>query len=408
MKRRKFIQKSFIASGAAGLLTQSLHAASGHGIRRQPVIPDLKKKITSPVMIRSVELLKVANNYFVVTASNDGVKGISRANGRLENMITMFKNQVAPCFVNKDAREIERLLEEVYTFQRNYKYAGMSLWNCVAHIEISILDLLGRVSESPVNKLIADRVIREEIPVYMSSTERGTTAEEEVDWVGKVIEETGAKAAKMKVGGRMSNNKDAYPGRSEDLVKLARRTWGDDFVLYFDSNGSYDVPKAIEMGRLLQDYNVAFYEEPVPWEDFYGTKQVTDALDITVAGGEQDHSTPKWEWMINNRALDLVQPDIMYNGGMIRTIKVAQMAEAAGIKVTLHSPKNDALASYMLHFASITKNLGPYQEFRAKSQKDESFYTPKLRVRKGRISVPKGIGFGMEFDPDYLKKGKVI
>ena len=408
MNRRNFVRKSLIGGIAStSLLTPSLSAKAI--FKRQPdqVIPDLKKKITSPVVIRSVELLKVGNNYFVVTTSADGATGISKTNSRLTNMITMFKNQIAPCFEGKDARDIENLVEEVYTFRRNYKYAGMSLWNSVAHAEISILDMLGRVAGLPVNQLIGE-VVRKEIPVYMSSTERGTTAEEEVAWVGKAIQEAGAKAAKLKIGGRMSKNKDAYPGRSEDLVKLARRTWGDDFVLYFDSNGSYDVPKAIEMGRFLEDYGVAFYEEPVPWEDFYGTKQVNDALDIIVAGGEQDHSMPKWEWMINNQAVGLVQPDIMYNGGMIRTLKVAQMAEKVGMKTTLHSPKNDALASYMLHFASIAPNLGEFQEFRAKPPGDESYYTPRLRVKNGKVNVPDGVGFGIEYDPGYLKKGKVI
>ena len=408
MNRRKFIQNSLIGGVASTVLPgHSLPATSVYHVQSDPIIPNLKKKITSPVTIQSVELLKVEKNHFIVTTSADGATGVSKANSRMENMITMFKNQIAPCFEGQDAREIERLVEEVYTFRRNYKYAGMSLWNCVAHVEVSILDMLGRVAGLPVNKLIG-KVIRNEVPVYMSSTERGTTAEEEVAWVDEVIRETKAKAAKLKIGGRMSKNKDAYPGRSEDLIKLARQKWGDDFVLYFDSNGSYDVPKAIEMGKLLQDYGVAFYEEPVPWEDFFGTKQVNDALEITVAGGEQDHSLPKWEWMINNRALDLVQPDIMYNGGMIRTIKVAQLAEKAGIKITLHSPKNDALASYMLHFASITGNLGEFQEFRAKPPGDETYYTPKLRVKNGKINVPDGVGFGIEFDPDYLKKGKVI
>ena len=112
--------------------------------------------------------------------------------------------------------------------------------------------------------------------------------------------------------------------------------------------------------------------------------------------------------MINNRALDLVQPDIMYNGGMLRTMKVAQLAANAGIKATLHSPKNDPLASYMLHFASITENLGEYQEFRAKPPGDQSYYAPHLSVQNGKVTVPDGPGFGIEYDPGYLKKGKVI
>ena len=408
MDRRRFIQASFASSAlSAYVLSNPLRAAGLFDQLNDPVLPDLTKKITSPVIIQSVELVKVDKNYFVITTSKDGVKGIVETNGRQTNLLTLFKKQVAPFFVGKDARELEKMIEDIYLFRRNYKYAGMPLWNSIAHAELSILDLLGRTVGLPVNELIGT-VLHKEIPVYMSSTERGTTAEEEVEWVGERIRATGSKAAKLKIGGRMSKNEDVYPGRSEQLIKLSRKTWGDDFVLYFDANGSYDVPKAIEMGKLLQDHGVVLYEEPVPWEDFYGTKLVNDGLDLMVAGGEQDSSMPKWEWMINNKAFDLVQPDIFYNGGMTRTLQVARLAQKAGIQVTLHSPKNDSLASYMLHFASITKNIGPYQEFRAELPKEESHFTPKLRVVNGKVTVPDGAGFGIQFDPDYLKKGKVI
>lgn len=408
MDRRRFMHLG-LASGALAAYTWNnpLNAAGFFPSLNTSVLPDLEKKITSPVIIQSVELIKVDKNYFVVTTSKEGVKGIVKTNGRQTNLLTLFKKQVAPFFIDRDARHLEKMIEEIYLFRRNYKYAGMPLWNSIAHAELSILDLLGKTTGQPVNQLIGT-VLRSEIPVYMSSTERGTTAQEEVDWVGERIRATGSKAAKLKIGGRMSKNKDVYPGRSEDLIKLSRETWGDDFVLYFDANGSYDVPKAIEMGKLLQDYGVKLYEEPVPWEDFYSTKLVNDALDMIVAGGEQDSSMPKWEWMINNKAFDLVQPDIFYNGGMIRTLQVARLAQKAGIQVTLHSPKNDTLASYMLHFASITENIGPYQEFRAEIPKDEGYYTPKIKVIEGKAKVPAGAGFGIEYDPDYLKKGKVI
>ena len=112
--------------------------------------------------------------------------------------------------------------------------------------------------------------------------------------------------------------------------------------------------------------------------------------------------------MIKNRAIDLAQPDVMYNGGVIRTLQVARVAEAAGMDVTLHSPKNDALAAYMLHVVSMIKNAGPYQEFRAKPSKGASYYTPNFKVNNGKIGVPKGVGFGVDYDPDYLSKGEVI
>lgn len=370
---------------------------------QEPLIKNLKSQFPSPVIIDSIDILHFKGNYLVRVTSEDGYVGISQANSRLKNTLTFFKNQVAGYFLNKDAREIEKLVDQVYVIKRNYKYAGLTLWNSVAHIEIAILDMLGKAAGLPVNQMIG-HVKRTEIPVYMSSTERGTTAEEEVEWVSKRVEETNSNAVKLKIGGRMSKNKDAYLGRSEDLIKLSREVWEEDFTIYFDANGSYDVAKAIEMGKMLQDYNIGFYEEPVPWEDFAGTKEVNEGLSMNVAGGEQDNSLYKWKWMIKNRAFDIAQPDIMYNGGMIRSLQVARMCDEAGIPCTLHSPKHNALASYMLHFASIVKDPGAHQEFRAKPPKDESYFSPNFKVKNGQLSVPEGPGFGIDFDPGYLKK----
>lgn len=402
MLRRNFIKKSALSTlGATYLLSHP--SLAFHDI---PLLPDLRKKIGHPVMIDSVELRTYKGEYITLVTSKDGATGICTGNGKLGQMLTFYNRNVKPFFEGKDATRIESLIDGLYTFRRNYKYSGMSLWNSLAQVELAILDLLGKEAGLPVNQLLGE-VIRTEIPVYMSSTLRSTTAEEEVTWVAKRVAEAGAKAVKLKIGGRMSKNKDAYPGRSEDLIRLSRQTWGDDFTIYFDANGSYDVPKAIEMGRLMEEYKVGFYEEPVPWEDFAGTKAVNDALNIPVVGGEQDHSMPKWEWMIKNKAFDTVQPDIMYNGGMIRTMKVAKMAESAGINCTLHSPKKNAIAAYMLHFASMTRNIGPFQEYRAEME-EVSPLSPDFQVTNGKVKVPTAPGFGVDYNEDYMKKFQIV
>ena len=409
MNRRRFIRNGIVGSLAASqLLPKTLGATTLFDIEEERFFPDFKKRFASPVIIDSVDLLRVKDTHFVVATSMDGAKGFALTNSRLTNTTTLFNKQVASFFKGKDARDIEaHVLDELYLYRRNYKYAGMPLWNSVAHAEIAILDMLGRIAGIPSNQLIG-APLRSEVDVYMSSTERGTTAGEEVAWVDKRIQETNSKAVKLKIGGRMSRNADVYPGRSEDLIKLSRKTWGDDFTIYFDANSTYDVPHAIEMGRMLEDYGIGLFEEPVSWEDFDATKQVADALDMPVAGGEQDSSLPKWIWMINNRAVDICQPDLLYNGGFARTLRIAKLCERAGMDCTLHSPKNDPLAAYALHFVSLVPNIGPYQEFRAMLPEDESYFTPKLRVKNGKIGVPTGPGFGIDFDPDYLAKAKKV
>ena len=83
-------------------------------------------------------------------------------------------------------------------------------------------------------------------------------------------------------------------------------------------------------------YGYGFYEEPCPFDWLWETKEVADALTIPVAGGEQEYSLRRWQWAIEHRGLDIVQPDLHYGGGFIRATKVARMAAAAGMSVVPH------------------------------------------------------------------------
>ena len=106
-------------------------------------------------------------------------------------------------------------------------------------------------------------------------------------------------------------------GRSEKLIPLVRKTFGDDMIISADSNGSYTAAQAIPIGKLMQEYKYAFYEEPVPFDWYEENKIVADALEIPIAGGEQEPSTHNFRWLIANGGLSIVQQDMFYFGGMV-------------------------------------------------------------------------------------------
>ena len=274
-------------------------------------------------------------------------------------------------------------------------------------MELAALDLLGKCAQTSLGGLVG-AVLREEIPIYLSSLHRDTTPEEEVAWLAERLAETGATAVKLKVGGRMNHNLDAFPGRTAKLIPLARKVFGDDIVIYVDANGSYDAEHAIQVGELLADYGIAFFEEPCPWQEYIQTKQVADALDLPVAGGEQDSSLPQFQWMLDRRVVDIVQPDMMYNGGMIRNLQVAHWAAQHNMAVMPHSPKVGAEASAVLHFASVVPNLGPHQEVNGESVPSESWYTPRFEIKNGAVSVPTGAGLGVNYDPEIWREATVL
>jgi L-alanine-DL-glutamate epimerase-like enolase superfamily enzyme len=366
---------------------------------------NLPGQFKDPVKIGSIHLLQHGNHYFIRTRSTEGAVGIIQTK-QVEEFIPIFQNLVAPYFIGKDARDLETLIDGV--FVRNYKLAGLAFWCPVAYVEQSLLDMLGRIARKPVGALLGG-VIRSEIPVYLSGSDRVLKAEEEVAVYERGISETGAHAVKFKIGGRMSYNLDPYPGRTETLVKRARQRLGDNIILYADANGSYNAAKAIEVGHMLESLNYKFFEEPCPFEELSETQQVAQALKIKIAFGEVHSSLWLFRWMLQQGVMDIVQPDINYNGGMIRARRVAKIAQSLGKTIVPHNTQTGAASVNILQFASCTRNIGPYMEYPwRKTPQPQSWYKPDFVIKDGRLRVPTGPGMGIEIDPDFLAQAKIV
>jgi len=397
-------RRDFLTSTAAAALLAAPGRRAFAADFEKPVF-DLHKHFPAPVKIDSIELLESGRQFFLRTRSADGVEGIILTKD-MEDFVPILHRRVIPHFLGKDARDLESLVDQVYI--ANYKLSGQAFWCPVAYVEQSLFDLLGKTAHKPAAALMGG-VLRKEIPVYLSGSGRETTAEEEVDVYVAGVERTGAKAVKFKIGGRMSANRDAYPGRTDKIFELAAKKFSGKVVLMADANGTYSADKAIEIGKRLQEMKYLWFEEPCPWEELSETKKVADALEMKVAFGEQDSSLWLFQWMIDNKVIDVVQPDLNYNGGFIRAARVARMARKVNMWICPHNTQTGAASVNILHFAASTPNIGPYMEYVSRGPaKKESWYAPNFEIRNGVIPLPEGPGLGLEFDPDFLKKATVV
>ncbi len=360
--------------------------------------------LEQPVKIASMELLRNRRNFLVRVRAADGAEGIAVPNAmHMVHTYPIFLNRVAPFFVGKDARQLETLLWELYRHDDNYKYQGLALWVCVAAAEFAVLDLLGKLSGQSVGDLLGG-VKRRDIAIYRASGNRGNTPEEEVAYLKQIVAESGAKALKFRLGGRMSRNADSLPGRTEKLIPLVREAFGGEMTLYADSNSSYDVPNAIRIGRLMEEHDYAFYEEPCEFDHLEETKAVADALKIPVAGGEQEFSEDRFRWTIANRGVDIVQPDLHYYGGFIRSMRVARMAHRAGMLCTPHMSGSGLGYLDAAHFASCIPNPVPFTEYKGSADIPLTSATSSLKVEGGMVRVPSGPGFGVTIDPVFVRE----
>ena len=376
--------------------------------------PVLKHELfPDPVVIESIELLRDRKSFICRVRSTDGAEGISIGHPFIsQESYPVFVNVLIPFFAGKDARDLDTLLHQVSESQ--VKRQGVPFCVQLATLEFAVLDMLGSIAGKPAGLLIGD-LLNPEVDIYLGHLLpqlRNLEPEESLGLMDRDRMATKAKAIKLRAGrgDNLASDIDNAPGRTEKLVKMAREKFGDDFVLMIDGNGSYSVDEAIRIGRILEEYNFYWYEEPVPWDWYEEQKRVEQALKIPMAGGEEEFGMHGFRYLVGNEVFQIIQPDIFYFGGMIRTMKVARMAEAAGLQISPHISGGGLGFLYMLHMVSVCPAAAEYHEFKMFSTKDPNGTIIPVESKgrafesiDGKIRAPEGSGLGVVIDPDYIK-----
>src|SRR5262245_41989507 len=412
--RRNFLKAAAVA-GATNLMPRRSSSAADNSSELAAKIdkvwsaPVLKTEFfKNPAPIASVELLRNGKHYLVRVRSTDGAEGLAGAHDSvMATTYPIFLKRVAPYFIGKDARNLEELIHGVYLKDSNYKWQGLPFWVSVAAVEIATLDMLGKIANRPIGELFGG-VVRKEIAVYRASGNRGNSPEEEIEYLKKIVAETGAKAIKFRLGARKRYD-DASTKRDHALIPLTRKTFGDGMTIYADANGSYDVPMSIRIGRMMEERKFAFFEEPVPFDYYDETKRIADTLNIPIALGEQEGSLRGFRRIIENNVAQVIQPDLLYFGGLTRSVKVARMAAVAGMDCVAHMSGGGLGYLYVAHFASCVPNCGPHQEYKGDDDTTPiSCDSSSLKSENGAMKIPSGPGLGVKFDPEFLSKAIAV
>ncbi|RDB02935.1 mandelate racemase/muconate lactonizing enzyme family protein [Runella aurantiaca] len=369
--------------------------------------PNLKAVFPDIIKIDSVELLQTQGELMLVVRAN-GQMGVTQCNDRMQHLVSLLKGLVLPHFVGKDARNLPQLVDNAYRLNSNYKYAGMPLWNCIGSVEIAVWDLLGRTAQKPVYEFLG-KPIRTDYPVYISDFNREGDPEKIANQLLEKLQATGAKGVKIKVGGRMVNTPE-NAAQTRKYIPLLRKILGNDATIYADANGSYTPREGIEAGIMLENNGVAIFEEPCNFEDEEGMKKVTKALaKIVLAGGEQDSSLFRFRRLAQDKVYDLLQPDMYYNGGILRALQVAEIAKKYGaVGIAPHTPKADPLIAPFWQVAALIPNLYGLQEFVYNPNEKKPAWHTEIKVTDGKVQIPKRMGLGVEYDESVWKTAEKI
>jgi L-alanine-DL-glutamate epimerase-like enolase superfamily enzyme len=404
--RRDFLQAaalgvSFgVASGPVGAESpKKPHSYSAEPLDR--ALAALRQK--TGLKVRRIETFTRGTNVgFVRIRTDDGSEGVGQLSTfDADISATLLHRKIAPHVLGKDPGDFEALSD--LCIEKNYKYPWSFVCRALAGVDTALWDLLGRRQQKSVCELLGGRP--RPIPVYGSSMRRDIRPADEAQRLARLRDAKGFPAFKVRVGQVTGHDQDAWPGRTEELLPTVRKALGDGVKLLADANSCYMPPRAIQIGRLLEQHGYCHFEEPCPYWELEWTAEVAAALDVPVAGGEQDNDLAQWRRMVRLKSVDIIQPDILYVGGLTRALRVARMGMQAGLPCVPHSANLAMVTVFTLHLMAALPNAGAYVEYSIEDTPwTQGLYESALEVQDGKVSVPTGPGWGVTVSPSWLEK----
>ena len=352
--------------------------------------------------IARIETFTKAPNVSVVrVTTDDGAFGWGQvAPFNADITATVLHRQIASHVLGADPLQRQAISQRCV--EANYKFPWSYVCRALAGVDTALWDLWGRLEGKSVCTLLGGEP--RPFPAYGSSMRRDITPAHEAARLAALRESHGYNAFKVRVGSVCGHDEDQWPGRTEELIAAVRGAIGDDAALLVDANSCYTPKRAIEVGRVLEDHGGCHFEEPCPYWELEWTAQVAAALDIPVAGGEQDNDLAQWRRMIAMDAVDVTQPDICYVGGFTRGLEVARLSHEAGKPCVPHSANHSMVTLFALHMLGAIDGAGDYLEFSIEPQGwTEGFFEPALTARDGCVAIPDGPGWGVEILPAWLE-----
>ena len=331
---------------------------------------------------------------FVHIKTNIGIEGLGIGQSS-PGVREVIETDLKTILINQNPLDIEYLWTQMYRRIRSYGRKGIALC-AISALDIGLWDLKAKILKLPLYKLLGPYT--DKIPVYGSG---GWTNLSESDLVKSMLkyQEMGFTRVKMKVG------KNYGESEREDILRVqaVRKAVGNDVALYIDANTAYYVKQAIYMAKEFEQMQVGWFEEPTTPEDITGLAEIRSKINIPVATGELEYTKFGFKQLLQNKSVDIVQPNVGRVGGITEWLKVANLAQAFNVQIAPH-----ACMLVNLHLACNQPNIKAIESVDTEHELDKVLYTEIPQQKNGIISpFPDKHGLGLELNPYSIQKWSI-
>ena len=367
----------------------------------------------------SQQYYKYRTAHLVEIETDEGITGWGECFGpgniALANRYIIEK-VIQPLIKGEDPTNKEYIWHKVYNLLRDSGQKGMPI-QALSGIDIALWDILSKKAKLPLYQLIGGKT-NNQIPVYgygmMLQKKSVNELIELFKDEAKKIKEKNFKAMKMKIG--------LGPQDDLKLVKAVRDEIGEQFKLMVDANHAYNKNDAMYVGIGLDEMDIFWFEEPVAPEDYEGYKELKENLTTSIAGGEAEFTRFGWNQLINNRCIDIAQPEVCGLGGITEYLKVSALAQSNFIPIVNHVWGSALSVAVNIHLLTSMPDM-PGGLFSAKSMlefdttsnnifisdlAEEKFsILDQVKNNNGYVKPLENIGIGINPNREFIKKWQV-
>ena len=346
-----------------------------------------------------------------VVTTDEGIEGLGEAfyyGGPARIVASLMSDAYAPLLIGKDPLDTGVIWDFCYNWTRDQGMKGLPI-SALSALDIALWDIKGKALGLPVFSLLGG-AYRNRARVYATGLyepQNVPSVEEALAREARGYKEEGFFATKLKVG---------Y-GMEQDMkyVKAVRDAIGKDMLLMVDANRAYNAAEAIRLAREMEEYDVYWFEEPVPPEDIDGYIEVKQKSNILIAGGEDEFTRYGFRELIVRRAVDILQPDLCAAGGFTEMMKIVAMASAWNVPVYPHVwGTNVGLAASLQLFAALPHfpdrrhPAEPFFEYDRSPHPLRDGVTQEQFAMKGSyLDIPARPGLGITLNMDFVRNHTV-
>jgi D-galactarolactone cycloisomerase len=333
----------------------------------------------------------------------DGTVGWGEALAPPRSVATVVDEVVCPHVEGRDPHEVETLAERLYAGA--YHVARGALTQCaLSAVDIALWDILGKEAGEPVYRLLGGDGSREIVP-YASTAYITEWGEDPAESIREAVDE-GFAAAKLKIGRSVEDD--------VERVAAAREVMGDDARIMVDCNGNYRPKQAVRSAEALAPYDLTWFEEPIPPEDFEGYRYLRERVDVPIAAGEAHYSRFEFDRLLD--VVDVVQPDLCRAGGFSESRVIAKLATTRNVAVRPHVWNAGVGVAAALQYAAslpayphVENEPGPFLfEFdRSLNPLRDELLEEPFDPTGGTLEVPSEPGLGVTVDEDAVERYRV-